>query len=76
MWQAGPDGQGRGIGRTLLAEVHRRAGQAEGIVGVSLTTQSPRNVELYERAGYEVTAHGWIGGEVESWAMLRLNDQG
>lgn len=68
-----PDFQGRGIGKALLAEVHRRAAQARGIVSVSLTTQSPRNVALYERAGYEVTAHGWIGGEVESWAMLRRN---
>lgn len=62
---------GRGVGRVLLDEVHRRAHAHPRSAGVSLTTEDPRNVEIYRHLGYEVTAVGEVPGALRTWGMFR-----
>ena len=62
---------GHGVGRALLDEVHGMAAAHPRSAGVSLTTEDPRNVEIYRHVGYEVTAEGEIPGGLRSWGMFR-----
>lgn len=62
---------GRGVGRALLDEVHRVVEADPDSAGVSLTTEDPRNVEIYRHLGYAVTAEGEIPGALRSWGMFR-----
>jgi ribosomal protein S18 acetylase RimI-like enzyme len=63
-----PDLQGRGIGGMLLAEYCHRVDQAAMLS--YLETDKPKNVRLYERFGYHVTAEAVVIG-VTSWFMSR-----
>jgi ribosomal protein S18 acetylase RimI-like enzyme len=62
---------GQGLGRVLLDEVHRISREDPGSSGVSLTTEDPRNVELYRHVGYEVVGEGHVPGGIRTWAMFR-----
>lgn len=65
-----PDQQGRGLGKTLLAELHRRADAAQ--VPAYLETEKPINVKLYESVGYRVLTDARIPGlGVRMWTMRR-----
>ena len=64
---------GTRLGRKLLDEVQEISRQTPGSHGVSLTTELPRNVELYEHMGYEVTGHVQVTPEMETWALFRHN---
>jgi ribosomal protein S18 acetylase RimI-like enzyme len=63
-----PDQQGRGLGRRLIQHIHRLSIAHPASEGVALDTQSPRNVPLYERLGYRVTAEQQLG-PVPCWFM-------
>jgi hypothetical protein len=41
--------------------------------GVSLTTEDPKNVALYQHFGYEVVAHDLVAGKLETWLFFRRN---
>ncbi len=64
-----PEHQGRGIASALihfaLSEVRARGGRA-----VALDTSDPRNVRLYERHGFQVTAHSDSDDGPPVWKML------
>jgi GNAT superfamily N-acetyltransferase len=62
---------GTKLGRKLLDEVQEISRQTPGSEGVSLTTELPRNVELYQHMGYEVTGHVQVTPEMETWALFR-----
>jgi GNAT superfamily N-acetyltransferase len=63
--------QGRGLARVLLDAVHDLS-SADGLSsGVSLTTELPANVRLYEHFGYRVQSHTHIGDALETWTLLR-----
>ena len=62
---------GQGLGRVLLDEVHRISREDPASAGVSLTTEDPRNVELYRHVGYEVVGEGHVPGGIRTWAMFR-----
>lgn len=71
-----PERTGQGLGRRLLAAVHDLVAGHASSAGVSLTTETPRNVELYERAGYDVVARGTVRTPdgtpaVRTWGMFR-----
>lgn len=68
--------QGRGLSRQLLEEVHAVAGRDAGSSGVSLSTELPRNVGLYEHFGYRVLGHDRVATELETWVMFRARDAG
>lgn len=60
----------RGIGGRLLAALHETSAIDPISTGVSLTTEDPGNVPLYERFGYEIV--GRIGvGNFDSWSFFR-----
>ncbi len=66
-----PSHRGRGLGRRLLEEVHRRSARDPVSCGVTLNTEDPLNVALYQRFGYRVLGHAHVSGELESWYMFR-----
>lgn len=63
--------QGRGLARILLDAVHGISDGSAESAGVSLTTELPRNVELYRHFGYEVHGHARIADDLETWVLFR-----
>jgi GNAT superfamily N-acetyltransferase len=63
--------QGKGVGRLLLDRVHRLSRETPGSTGVTLTTEDPANVPLYQRAGYEIVGQARIAPELETWSFFR-----
>jgi GNAT superfamily N-acetyltransferase len=61
---------GLGLARPLLDAVARLAAGDAASAGVSLTTERPRNVALYEHFGYRVVAHGEVTPGFESWGLF------
>lgn len=62
---------GRGVGRTLLEAVHRVSAEDAESRGVTLTTEAPANLPLYQRFGYRILGHVEIGTDLESWGLFR-----
>lgn len=62
--------RGRGLARPILTAMRELAARDPGSAGVSLTTEVPANVRLYEHFGYTVTAHVQIAPGFESWGMF------
>lgn len=69
------DARGMGYGRALLEYVHAMSVDDPESTGVSLTTEDPANVPLYEGFGYEITGHGSISTEVQTWVFFRKDVQ-
>ena len=63
--------QGRGLGRMLLERVHEMGEALPGSAGVTLTTEDPANVAIYERMGYEVVGRAPIAAGIETWSFFR-----
>jgi GNAT superfamily N-acetyltransferase len=66
-----PRFQGRGYGRALLERVHAMSREHPDSRGVTLTTESPASVPLYEHMGYRVVGHGQIAPGLETWGFFR-----
>jgi GNAT superfamily N-acetyltransferase len=64
------EAQGQGLARVLLERVHALSAADPESVGVTLTTEMPGNVALYEHFGYTVRGHARLD-ELESWSMFR-----
>lgn len=64
---------GQGFGRLLLEAVHEMSRADHGSCGVSLTTETPNNVALYEHVGYRVTGHVRLSPDLETWGMFRAD---
>ncbi len=62
---------GRGLGGLLLDAVHELSQRESGSCGVSLTTEDPANVSLYEHYGYEIVGHAICSPEYETWGFFR-----
>ncbi len=62
--------RGRGLSRPILEAMRELAVRDPGSAGVSLTTEVPQNVKLYEHFGYTVTGHIQIAPGFESWGMF------
>ena len=63
--------RGMGYGRLLLEHVHAMSAADPSSRGVSLTTEDPGNVALYEKFGYEISGHARVSPEVETWVFYR-----
>jgi GNAT superfamily N-acetyltransferase len=66
-----PGHAGRGLARVLLAAVHDLSASDPQSAGVSLTTETARNVALYEHFGYEVVGHEQVTPEFATWGLFR-----
>ena len=66
---------GQGVGRILLDEVHRISREHPESTGVSLSTEDPKNVRLYEHCGYEVRFHERVSPALETWILFRPDDR-
>lgn len=66
-----PAHQGRGLARPLLEAVHQLAAADPGSAGVTLSTETPENLPLYEHFGYRRTGHAWVDEGLETWGFFR-----
>ena len=66
--------QGEGVGRVLINHVHDLSRRDPTSTGVSLTTEDPANVPLYEHLGYELVGHRVVGEGLETWGFFRRDD--
>lgn len=66
-----PSHAGRGLARPLLDAVHALAESDPASEGVSLSTETPANVGLYEHFGYRLLGHARVTDALEAWAMFR-----
>jgi GNAT superfamily N-acetyltransferase len=62
---------GQGVGRVLLEAVHRVSAEDAESRGVTLTTEDPANLPLYQRFGYRILGHVEVGTDLESWGLFR-----
>jgi ribosomal protein S18 acetylase RimI-like enzyme len=62
---------GRGLGRNLMDQVHRISMDDPGSTGVSLSTELPSNVLLYQHCGYELRYHERVSDDLETWILFR-----
>ncbi len=66
-----PAHAGTGLARVLLEHVHKLADRDAGSRGVTLSTEAPRNVALYERFGYQRRGYARVAPELETWSFFR-----
>jgi len=67
--------QGLGHARRLLEAVHEMSRVDSDSSGVSLTTETPRNLPFYEHFGYRVLGHGETpDGGLTTWTLFRSDD--
>ena len=63
--------QGTGLARKLIDHVHLMSRENASSQGVTLTTEDPANVPLYEHFGYKVVGHARLAPEFETWGFFR-----
>ena len=63
--------QGEGLGRRLIEHVHALSREDSQSEGVTLTTEDPANVSLYEYLGYEVVGQAVVAPELTTWGFFR-----
>jgi ribosomal protein S18 acetylase RimI-like enzyme len=66
-----PERQGRGLARALLERVHAMSRERADSRGVTLSTESERNVALYRHMGYRIVGQATIAPGVETWDFFR-----
>jgi GNAT superfamily N-acetyltransferase len=62
---------GQGLGRQLLSAVSDLANADSQSSGVSLTTETSENVELYEHCGYTVIGEARVAEAFDTWGLFR-----
>ncbi len=65
---------GRGLGGRLLKETHALSLADPESLGVSLSTEDPKNVPLYEHCGYKVVGYERVPNGPETWLFFRPDD--
>jgi len=66
---------GRGLARPLLEAAIEVASRDATSAGLTLTTETPANVRLYQHFGFEVFGHGQITTELETWGLFRTRQR-
>lgn len=65
--------QKRGAAGLLLNALHNLSERAPDSRGVSLTTEDPVNVPLYQRFGYRIVGEARVSGGLTTWGFFRPN---
>lgn len=68
-----PDSQGQGYARKLIDEIQRMSESEPVSTGVSLSTENPQNVSIYEHMGFEVFAKSQVFDDLYTWGLFRAN---
>lgn len=63
--------QGTGLARRLIERVHETSYNDEHSVGVTLTTENPANVPLYQHLGYDIIGHATVAPQLRTWGFFR-----
>jgi GNAT superfamily N-acetyltransferase len=63
--------QGTGVSRRLIEAVHEHSRTDPNSVGVTLTTEDPGNVALYEYFGYEIVGQAVVASGLTTWGFFR-----
>lgn len=66
-----PSHAGRGLARSLLDHIHSLAEADPVSAGVTLSTETSRNLDLYERFGYRRLGYSRVAEGLETWALFR-----
>jgi GNAT superfamily N-acetyltransferase len=65
---------GRGLARALLEALHEMSRRDSGSCGVTLNTEDPSNVPIYEHFGYEVVGQAQVSDDLRTWSFYRADD--
>jgi GNAT superfamily N-acetyltransferase len=65
--------RGRGLSRRLLETVHELSRTDPRSVGVTLTTEVPANVSLYQHFGYEIVGQASVAPGLTTWGFFRAD---
>jgi len=63
--------QGAGLSRRLIDRVHELSRDDDESRGVTLTTENPSNVSLYQHFGYDILGQAVVGPELTTWGFFR-----
>ena len=66
---------GQGLARRLLDALHERSYHDRESRGVTLNTEDPSNIPLYQHFGYRVIGQGRVSDELQTWAFYRHDAQ-
>jgi GNAT superfamily N-acetyltransferase len=64
---------GRGLARQLLDAVHNLSQTDSFSCGATLSTESPRNLALYEHFGYRLLGHARVADDLQTWGFFRAD---
>jgi GNAT superfamily N-acetyltransferase len=64
-----PEAQGKGFGRALMEHVAKMAYDRPDSAGVTLTTETKKNLPFYQRLGYRVLGSAEVG-PLTTWLMM------
>lgn len=65
-----PKSQGIGIGKALMAELHKMSEESPQSSGVALDTENEQNLNFYQKLGYSVSTVTNVDN-VKTWFMFR-----
>ena len=67
------EAQGEGLGRLLIEHVHKMSTGDPASTGVTLTTENPANIALYEHFGYTLVGTTSVSPELTTWGFFRAD---
>jgi len=66
-WEA----RGSGLGRQLIDRVQEMSRDDAASEGVTLTTEDPDNVPMYQHLGYRIVGHATVAPDLRTWGFFR-----
>jgi GNAT superfamily N-acetyltransferase len=66
---------GQGLARRLLDALHEKSYRDRESRAVTLNTEDPRNIPLYQHFGYQVIGQARVSDELQTWAFYRDDAQ-
>jgi ribosomal protein S18 acetylase RimI-like enzyme len=70
------EARGAGLGGQLIEHVHFMSTDDPASSGVTLTTENPENVSLYEHLGYTVVGTTSVSPDLTTWGFFRADREG
>ena len=64
---------GRGFARKLLEALHEMSSRDSTSCGITLNTEDPSNVPIYEHFGYQLIGQAQVSDQLRIWAFYRVD---